>query len=79
MQTTMFMIVLEPAPAWLHRKNRFIVIGTTDGIKPITVDGVSRLEPRLIAECIHVWRTQGSDIASFPFETGAGYYPLEER
>lgn len=64
---------------WLQRGNFFIVIGKPDGVKHLVVDDMEQHEPALIAECIHIWKNQGRDIASFPFETGGGYYPLEEN
>jgi starvation-inducible outer membrane lipoprotein len=66
-------------PTWLQRGNFFIVIGKPDGAKSVLVDDVPQYEPYLVAQCIHIWKNQGRDIASFPFETGAGYYPLEEQ
>jgi starvation-inducible outer membrane lipoprotein len=66
-------------PTWLQRGNFFIVIGKPEGFKRVLVDDVAQHEPYLVAECIHIWKNQGRDIASFPFETGAGYYPLEEQ
>jgi starvation-inducible outer membrane lipoprotein len=64
---------------WLQRGNFFIVIGKPSGMKNVVVDDMPRNEPYLVADCIHIWKNQGRDIASFPFETGAGYYPLEEN
>jgi starvation-inducible outer membrane lipoprotein len=64
---------------WLQRGNFFIVIGKPDGVKRVLVDDMPQNEPHLVAQCIHIWKNQGRDIASFPFETGAGYYPLEEH
>jgi starvation-inducible outer membrane lipoprotein len=57
--------------------NRFIVVGTTRGAKPVTVDGSTRSAPSLIARCVHIWKTGGRDIADFQ-SSGAGYEPLEE-
>ena len=68
-----------PDATWLQRGNFFIVIGKPNGIKNVLVDDVPQNEPYLVAQCIHIWKNQGRDIASFPFETGAGYYPLEEH
>ena len=64
---------------WLQRGNFFVVIGHPDGVKSVLVDEIRRTERHLTAQCIHIWKNQGRDIASFPFETGAGYYPLEEK
>lgn len=64
---------------WLQRGNFFIVIGQPDGVRGVLVDDVPHNERHIVAQCIHIWKNQGRDIASFPFETGAGYYPLEEK
>lgn len=64
---------------WLQRGNFFVVVGKPDSVIPVAVDDTVKSEPYLIAQCIHIWKNQGRDIASFPFETGAGYYPLEEE
>ena len=64
---------------WLQRGNFFVVVGRPDGTKTVAIDDTVKSEPYLVAECIHIWKNQGRDIASFPFETGAGYYPLEEE
>jgi starvation-inducible outer membrane lipoprotein len=63
-------------PTSLITGNRFIVIGTTRRPRMVVVEGASKTEPYLIAQCIHVWKTGEKDIADFP-EVGAGYYPLE--
>ncbi len=64
---------------WLQPGNYFIVIGKTAGVRFVTVEGEAKPEPYLAAQCIHLWKNQGRPIASFPFETGAGYYPLPEE
>ena len=57
--------------------NRFIVVGTTQGGKAVTVDGSTRNAPFLTARCVHIWKTKGREIADFQ-SSGAGYEPLEE-
>jgi hypothetical protein len=64
---------------WLQPGNRFIVIGRPEGSRTVMVDGMSKQEPYLVAQCLHLWKNQGNPIASFPFENGAGYYPLPEE
>lgn len=61
----------------LSQGNRFIVIGTTQGGKAVTVDGATRNAPFMVARCVHIWRTRGKEIADFS-SSGAGYEPLEE-
>jgi len=58
--------------------NRFIVVGTTQGAKVVMVGGARKSEPYLVARCVHIWKTQGSEISDFPM-VGADYYPLEEN
>lgn len=66
-------------PAWIQAGNSFIVIGKAEGAKRLTIQDVPRTEPYLEVICIHLWKNQGRSLASFPFEAGGGYYPLEER
>ena len=61
----------------LTQGNRFIVIGTTQGGKAVTVDGATRTAPFLSARCVYIWRTRGKEIADFE-SSGAGYQPLEQ-
>ena len=62
----------------LRKGNRFILVGTTNGRKPVFVEGAPKTEPYLVAECVHIWRTGDSEISSFPEGVGAGYSPLPE-
>ncbi len=64
---------------WLQPGNRFIVVGKTEGVRPVTVDETPTFLPYLVGQCIHLWQTQGREIASFPYETGGGYYSLAEE
>ncbi len=63
----------------LMRGNRFIVVGTTTGRRPVLVNGIPKTEPFLIADCIHVWQTGGAEIAEFKENVGAGFSPLPEK
>jgi starvation-inducible outer membrane lipoprotein len=63
----------------LRNGNRFIVIGTTSGRKPIVVNGAPKTEPYLVADCIHVWQTGRTEIAEFKESVGAGNSPLPEK
>jgi starvation-inducible outer membrane lipoprotein len=63
-------------PTALLPGNRFIVVGTTQKARVVSVEGASKSEPYLIADCVHIWKTGEKDISDFP-EVGAGYYPLE--
>ncbi|MBU6481517.1 MAG: hypothetical protein KGS09_13345 [Nitrospirae bacterium] len=59
--------------------NKFIMVGTTSGRKPVIVNGVPKSEPYLVANCIHVWQTGRSEIADFKEGVGGGYSPLPEK
>jgi len=63
----------------LRRGNRFIIVGTTTSRRPVVVNGVSKTEPFLVADCIHVWRTGTTEIADFKESAGGGYSPLPEK
>ena len=66
----------EELPAGVLRSgNRFVVVGTTHGRKNVIVNGSSKTEPFLVADCIHVWQTGRTEIAS----VGAGFSPLREQ
>jgi hypothetical protein len=59
--------------------NRFIVVGTTEKPRIVMLDGAPKRALYLIAQCIHIWKTEGQEIAdSISGTVGAGYYPLEE-
>jgi len=65
-------------PGALSPGNRFIAVGLIQRTKVVEVDGAPKTEPYLLARCIHIWRTEGREIADFP-NVGGGYYPLEEE
>ncbi len=69
----------ELEPQALKNGNRFVIIGTTSGRKPVVVNGVSKSEPFLVADCIHVWQTGRTEIAEFKEDVGGGYSPLPEK
>jgi len=69
----------ELEPQALRNGNRFVVVGMTNGRKPIIVNGVPKSEPYLVADCIHVWQTGRSDIAEFKEGVGGGYSSLPEK
>ncbi|HUM39165.1 MAG TPA: Slp family lipoprotein [Nitrospira sp.] len=65
-------------PKWLAPGHRLVVIGITGQAKTVVVDDVQRSLPSLTANCVHIWRTGGKEIADFPYNIGGGYEPLEE-
>lgn len=60
----------------LRNGNRFVMVGTTSGRKPVVVNGAPKTEPYLVADCIHVWQTGRTEIAEFKENAGAGNSPL---
>jgi starvation-inducible outer membrane lipoprotein len=61
--------------------NKLIVVALAKGSQSVNVDGVPRMEPYVIARCMHVWKTggYGSDrIEDFPHMMD-GYWPLEHE
>jgi starvation-inducible outer membrane lipoprotein len=69
----------ELEPQDLKNGNRFVIVGTTSGRKPVVVNGVPKSEPFLVADCIHVWQTGRAEIAEFKEGVGGGYSPLPEK
>lgn len=63
----------------LMKGNRFIIVGTTTSRRPVLVNGLPKTEPFLIADCIHVWQTGGTEIAEFKEDVGGGLSPLPEK
>lgn len=63
---------------WLLPGNRLVVVGTTEQAKAVVVDDVQRSLPSLTANCLHIWKTVGKEIAEFPYNIGGGYEPLEQ-
>ncbi len=63
----------------LMKGNRFIIVGTTTSRRPVLVNGIPKTEPFLIADCIHVWQTGGTEIAEFKENVGGGLSPLPEK
>ena len=63
----------------LMKGNRFIIVGTTTSRRPVLVNGVTKDEPFLVADCIHVWQTFGTEISEFKQDVGAGYSPLPQK
>ena len=55
-----------------------MVVGITRGTKMVPVDDVVHSLPTLEANCIHIWKTEGTDIADYA-SSGAGYGVLEEE
>ena len=68
-------------PAGIQFGNKLIVVALAKGSQSVNVEGLPRMEPYVIARCMHVWKTggYGSDgIEDFP-HTVDGYWPLEHE
>ncbi len=65
----------------LAKGNRLIMVGRTQGKREtVLVDGAPKSEPYLIAQCVHIWKTEGREIADFVSAgVGGGFSPLEEK
>lgn len=62
----------------LQPGNKFILVGLVKGTQTVTINGVQRLAPYLVARCVHVWKTGRYAISDFPNLPG-GYSPLEHQ
>lgn len=68
-------------PAGIQYGNKLIVVALAKGSQPVSVDGVPRVEPYVVARCMHIWKTGGYGvygIEDFPHTTD-GYWPLEHQ
>jgi starvation-inducible outer membrane lipoprotein len=63
---------------FLQRGNRVIVVGTTKAASVVQLDDLPRSLPTVSAKCLHIWSTEGRDIADFQ-SVGAGYNTLPEQ
>jgi starvation-inducible outer membrane lipoprotein len=63
---------------FLQRGNRVIVVGTTKSASVVQLDDLPRSLPTVSARCLHIWSTEGRDIADFQ-SFGAGYETLPEQ
>ena len=73
-----FLYPAELSTETLRNGNRFVMVGTTSGRKPVVVNGAPKSEPYLVADCIHVWQTGRTEIAEFKESVGAGSSALPE-
>lgn len=68
-------------PAGVQYGNKLVVVALAKGSQAVSVDGIPRIEPYVIARCMHVWKTGGYGmygIEDFPHTTD-GYWPLEHQ
>jgi starvation-inducible outer membrane lipoprotein len=57
-------------PQDLKNGNRFIIVGTTTGRRPVVVNGMPKTEPFIVASCIHVWQTGRTEVSDVKDEVG---------
>ncbi len=67
---------VDPSLTW--KGNKFILIGDIQGQKkvPITLTGKSAFVPHLVASCVRVWKTGGSEVPDSPDTEFTAYPPL---
>ena len=65
-------------PAGLQYENEFIMVGIVEGHQRITIKGIPRAAPSVVARCVHVWKTGRYATSNYP-NLPDGYYPLEEQ
>lgn len=68
----------EIDPAGLQFGNEFIMVGLVEGHQRVTIKGIEKVAPYLIARCLHVWKTGRYATSDFPYLPD-GYYPLEQQ
>ena len=67
-------------PSLLQAGNRLIVVGTTQRASSEMLGGAPRMLPHLMAQCLHIWDTEG--VKNMHVYSDAGFardYPAEER
>jgi starvation-inducible outer membrane lipoprotein len=76
-----FAIVLNGSPDadMLQAGNQLAVVGVMDSSSPEVIGGMPRVLPHLLAQCLHIWKTNGFENDFVPWEGSMGYYPLEKR
>lgn len=77
-----FAIVFKgfPDADMLQVGNQLAVVGATDGSRPEVVDQTPTVVPHLLAQCLHIWKTQGVDTNNLYYAGSMGQrYPLENR
>lgn len=68
-----------PDPDMLQVGNQLAVVGETDGSSPEMIDRTPRVVPHLVAQCLHIWKTEGFDTNNY-YEGSMGQrYPLENQ
>lgn len=76
-----FAIVLPAFPDadMLQPGNQLAVVGAMDSPSSEVVGWMPRVLPHVLAQCLHVWKTEGVETDNVSYEGSMGYYPLENR
>ena len=69
----------ELDPQDLKNGNRFVMVGTTTGRRPVVVHGVPKTEPFVVASCLHVWRTGRTEVSEIKDGIVGVDSPLQEK
>ena len=69
----------ELNPQDLKNGNRFVMVGTTTGRRPVVVNGMPKTEPFVVASCIHVWQTDRTEATDVKDGTGGVDSALQEK
>ena len=64
--------------AGLQYGNELIMVGLVEGHQRVTIKGIPRAAPYLVARCVHVWKTGRYATSDYP-NLPDGYYPLEQQ
>lgn len=77
----LFAIALKGHPelSLLQPGNELIVVGTTDRPSVELIDGTPTVLPHLLAQCLHLVKTNGLEVLDTPWQGSMGYYPPEQR
>lgn len=75
-----FAIVLTGVPDvdMLQAGNQLAAVGTPAGAGPVVIGGMPRVLPHLLAQCLHIWMTDGYETDFGAYES-SGYYPLKKQ
>jgi starvation-inducible outer membrane lipoprotein len=69
-----------PDDDMLKAGNQLAVVGEMDGFRPEAIGSTPKVAlPHLLAQCLHIWKTQQFESDNVPYEGSMGYYPLEGR
>lgn len=68
-----------PDTDMLQVGNQLAVVGATDGSSSEMTGRMPRVVPQLVAQCLHIWKTEGFDTNNYYEGSMGQQYPLENR